>query len=147
MGMEKVLTIGQLAKRTGVRTRTIRYYEEVGVLPPARRTPARYRQYDQRAVERLLFIRRARALGLPLRHLEVLAGTFNGGSRPALRPQLLTFVQAQLSSVQQRIAELEVLKQQLEQTVDRLATSPGRDARGSCRCLDVEPGSDGTIPQ
>lgn len=67
--MMKLLTIGQLAKTSGVGTRTIRYYEQVGVLPPAKRTPAGYRQYEQRAVERLLFVRRARALGLPLRRL------------------------------------------------------------------------------
>jgi MerR family transcriptional regulator, copper efflux regulator len=59
--MKDALTIGQLAKATGVQPRTIRYYESVGVLRPTHRSLARYRQYDQRAVERLLFIRRARA--------------------------------------------------------------------------------------
>jgi DNA-binding transcriptional MerR regulator len=144
--MGKVLTIGQLATRTGVRTRTIRYYEQIGVLPPAPRTPARYRQYDQRAVERLLFIRRARALGLPLRRLEVLSATLNDGPRSALRPRLLAFVREQLLSVQERSAELELLKQQLERAQDRLTTSVGPDARGSCRCLDVESGSAETTP-
>jgi DNA-binding transcriptional MerR regulator len=145
--MRNALTIGQLANATGVQTRTIRYYEKVGVLPPAPRTPARYRQYDQRAVERLLFIRRARALGLPLRRVQVLSNTLNGGPRPSLRPRLLTFVREQLSSVQQRISELELLKQQLEQVVQRLMTSPGPNARGGCRCLDIENGSGRTTPR
>lgn len=142
--MKNALTIGQLAKATGVPTTTIRYYEQVGVLPPAPRTPTRYRQYDQCAVERLLFIRRARALGLPLRHLEVLSASLNGGLRPALRPRLLTFVQEQLSAVQQRISELALVKRQLEQVVHRLTTSPGLNAHGNCRCLDVDNGSGGT---
>jgi DNA-binding transcriptional MerR regulator len=145
--MRKALTIGQLATRTGVRTRTIRYYEQVGVLPPARRTPTRYRQYDQRAVERLLFIRGARALGLPLRRLERLSATLNDGPRPALRPHLLTFVREQLASVRQRISELELLQRQLEQVEHRLTTSAAPDGRGRCRCLDIGNGSVGTTLQ
>ncbi len=133
--MMKPLTIGQLAKTSGVGPRTIRYYEQVGVLPPAKRTPAGYRQYEQGTVERLLFVRRARALGLPLRHLERLCATLDGGPRRALRPRLLGFVQEQLSTVQQKIGELELLKQQLEQAVHRLLTSPGPGAGGGCRCL------------
>ena len=145
--MKNALTIGQLAKTTGVPTRTIRYYEQVGVLPPPPRTPARYRQYDQRAVERLLFIRRARALGLPLRHLEALSAILNGGPRRTLRPRLLTFVREQLSSVQQRMSELQILKHQLEQVVRRLTTSHGPNGRGRCRCLDIGNGSGGTAPR
>jgi DNA-binding transcriptional MerR regulator len=139
--MMKLLTIGQLAKTSGVAARTIRYYEQVGVLPPAKRTPAGYRQYEQRAVERLLFVRRARTLGLPLRRLEALCATLDGGPRRGLRPRLLGFVREQLSAVQQQITELELLEQQLEQAVDRLLTSPGPGAGGGCRCLEVANGS------
>jgi MerR family transcriptional regulator, copper efflux regulator len=138
--MMKLLTIGQLAKTSGMAARTIRYYEQVGVMPPAKRTSAGYRQYEQRAVERLLFVRRARALGLPLRHLETLCATLDGRPRRALRPRLLGFVQEQLSAVQQQIGELELLKQQLEQAVDRLLTSPGPGAGEGCRCLEGENG-------
>ena len=62
--MAQALTIGQLAQATGVSARTIRYYEEVGVLPRPGRTTAGYRQYAQQGVHRLRFIRRARAPGL-----------------------------------------------------------------------------------
>ena len=62
--MTQPLTIGQLAKATGVTSKTIRYYESVGVLRPPARSSSGYRQYDQSAAERLLFVRRARALGL-----------------------------------------------------------------------------------
>ncbi len=136
--MIDTLTIGQLAKTTSVAARTIRYYEQVGVLPAAKRSPAGYRTYDQRAVERLLFIRRARALGLPLRHLEALCAALNGGPRPALRPRLRVLIREQLSAVQHRIAELERLRQQLERVADRLVTSPGPGAGRGCRCLDVD---------
>ena len=83
--MSDILTIGKLAQATSVAARTIRYYETVGVLPPPRRTRAGYRQYGRRAVDRLLFICRARALGLPLRRLGELWDAQNGERRERVR--------------------------------------------------------------
>ena len=60
------LTIGQVAKTSGVAAKTIRYYEQIGVLPTPSRAASGYRLYDQPGVERLRFIRRARSLGLLL---------------------------------------------------------------------------------
>jgi DNA-binding transcriptional MerR regulator len=70
--MERPLTVGQLARATGVPAKTIRYYEQVGVLPVPRRSDAGYRHYSRHDVHRLLFIRRARALGLSLANLKAL---------------------------------------------------------------------------
>jgi DNA-binding transcriptional MerR regulator len=95
------LTIGQLAQATSVAPRTIRYYEQVGVLPVPARSRAGYRQYDDRAVQRLLFIRRARALGLPLRRLQELYAAQNGG-RGALRSRLLALVRQHIRTVDHR---------------------------------------------
>src|SRR5260370_3788047 len=64
--MTHALTIGQLAKATGVASKTIRYYEQIGVLPTPSRSPSRYRQYPQSAVQRRRFLRRARSLMTPL---------------------------------------------------------------------------------
>jgi MerR family transcriptional regulator, copper efflux regulator len=133
--MAQPLTIGQLAKASGMAAKTIRYYEEVGVLRPPNRSQAGYRQYDHRAVERLLFVRRARGLGLSLQHLKTLTASLDG-PRPTLRPRLRVLVRAHLSAVQQQIAELHLLQQQLEQVLHRLLTSsPGSHAAG-CRCFD-----------
>src|SRR5260370_369871 len=71
--MTQALTIGQLARTTGVPSKTIRYYEQVGVLPPPDRTPAGDRQDARRGVPRLLFLPRARALALSLPPLHTLA--------------------------------------------------------------------------
>ncbi len=60
------MKIGQLARETGVSTKTIRYYETIGVLPEAERSPNGYRSYDADAVERLRFILDAQATGLTL---------------------------------------------------------------------------------
>ena len=142
--MAHTLTIGQVAKATGVAAKTIRYYEEIGVLPAPSRTVSGYRQYDEPGVQRVRFMRRARTLGLPLRHLKTLMATLNGGPRPALRPRLLALVRDQLTAVRHQIAELQLLQRELEQVLQRpVASARERGAKG-CRCLEVESTSDGT---
>ncbi len=132
------LTVGQVAKAAGMAAKTIRYYEQVGVLPLPSRTAAGYRQYGEQAVQQLRFIRRARALGLSLHHLKTLAAALNGGPRAAMRPRLLEAVRAHLSAVQRQISELGLLQRQLEHVLRRLQTpSRVRSAEG-CRCLDLE---------
>jgi DNA-binding transcriptional MerR regulator len=135
--MAHTVSIGQVAKKTGVAAKTIRYYEQIGVLPRPGRTISGYRQYDESAVERLRFISRARSLGLPLQRLRVLAGTLNGGPRRELRPELLALVQQQLVAVQHRITELETLRGQLEQVSHRMLSSTPRRRTGTCRCLET----------
>ena len=61
--MAHAITIGQAAKATGMAAKTIRFYEEVGVLPAPTRTAAGYRQYTDEGVQQLLFVGRARGLG------------------------------------------------------------------------------------
>ncbi len=61
-----MLTIGKLSDAAGVKVPTIRYYEEIGLLPVAERSAGNQRLYGRNAQERLTFIRRARELGFPL---------------------------------------------------------------------------------
>lgn len=68
----KTLTIGQLAKRVGMRTSALRYYEEQGLLTPAGRTESGYRRYDAEAEQTLRFIQRAQRLGFSLADIGVL---------------------------------------------------------------------------
>lgn len=132
------LTVGQVAKAAGMTAKTIRYYEQVGVLPPPGRTAAGYRQYGEQAVQQLRFIRRARALGLSLHHLKTLAASLNGGPRTAMRPRLLEAVLAHLSAVQHQISELGLLQRQLEHVLRRLQTPSRVRGVGGCGCLDLE---------
>ena len=136
--MAQTSTIGRVAKVTGVAARTIRYYEDIGVLPAPSRTVSGYRQYDEPGVQRVRFIARARTLGLPLRHLKALTSTLDGGPRPALRPRLLALVRQQLSAVRDQIAALQLLQEELEQVLRRpLAPARERRTKG-CRCLETE---------
>ena len=139
--MEIRLTIGQVAKTSGVAAKTIRYYEQIGVLPAARRGTSGYRLYDESGLERLKFIYRARSLGLPLQQLKTLMTTLNGGSRPPLRPRLRALVREQLNAVNNQIAELELLRQQLEQVFERMQSPARRRAGGACQCLETRSAS------
>ena len=136
--MAPSLTIGQAAKMSGVAAKTIRHYEQIGVLPAPRRAASGYRLYDQTGVERLRFIRRARSLGLPLQQLKTLMDTLNGGGHPPLRPRLRALVRAQLDAVTNQITELERLRQQLEQIFQRMRTSVYQPHAGACQCLGTK---------
>lgn len=136
--MNRPLTIGRLAQATSVPAKTIRYYEQVGVLPVPGRSESGYRQYTQRDVHRLLFIRRARALGLSLKDLKALTAELDNGSCGTMRPQMLNLVRTQLDTVKHQIAEFQLLHQQLEQVAHRLQTAPPSDHAESCQCLDMD---------
>lgn len=132
------LMIGQVARMTGVAAKTIRYYEQVGVLRPPSRTAAGYRQYTEHGVQQLRFIRRARALGLSLHHLKALTAALSDGPRAAVRPRLLALVRAHRSTVQRQITELRLLQRQLERVGRRLQAPLPVRPMGGCRCLELE---------
>ncbi len=136
--MPQILKIGQLAQATGVSAKTIRYYEQVGVLPPANRTIAGYRQYAEQSLHRLLFVRRARTLGLSLQNLKSLTATLDDGPGAKVRPRLLGLIREQLSSVQQQISDLRLFQRQLEQIEQRLLTPRPADHSAGCRCLELD---------
>jgi MerR family mercuric resistance operon transcriptional regulator len=134
--MEPPLRVGQLAEATSVPTKTIRYYEQVGVLPAPSRSAAGYRQYYRRDIDRLLFVRRARSLGLPLAQLRDLTAGLEGESCATMRPRLQRLVTEQLRLVQQQIAELHRLERQLVDVRQRLETAAAPPGAKGCPCLD-----------
>jgi DNA-binding transcriptional MerR regulator len=136
--MERPLTVGQLARATGVPAKTIRYYEQVGVLPVPHRSTAGYRHYSRHDVHRLLFIRRARALGLSLANLKALTVELDHGECLTMRPRLHALVTEQLRLVQQQIAEFHLLERQLAQVLHRLQTTAPTSHVDGCRCLDSD---------
>lgn len=135
--MARALTIGQVVEATGVPARTIRYYEQVGVLPPPSRTPVGYRHYSEAAVHRLVFVRRARALGLSIRSLKALVAALDGGPRPAVRPRVRGLVREHLASVQQQIKDLHRLEAQLQAVLRRTRKPPRARHANECRCLET----------
>jgi DNA-binding transcriptional MerR regulator len=136
--MERPLTVGQLARATGVPAKTIRYYEQVGVLPEPKRSGAGYRHYSRHDVHRLLFLRRARALGLSLGNLKALTAELDSGECLTMRPRLYALVAEQLRTVRQQIAEFHVLERQLAQVLHRLRTAAPTSHADGCQCLGSE---------
>lgn len=101
------LRIAELARRTGVTVKTIRYYESIGVLTPPARTPAGYRVYDEPAVQRLRFVVGAQVLGFTLAEIAVLADVLEGRRDRAEHEELLHIA---LRRADQRIRDLQVTR-------------------------------------
>ena len=112
--MERKLTIGQLAELAGVPRKTIRYYEGVGVLPPPERSDARYRLYSDIDVRRVELVRRARALDMGLAEVRELVEWAGTGSCNNFQDRFQEVIHRKLEEVDQRIADLDHLKQDLQ---------------------------------
>jgi len=74
-----MFTIGEVARRVGVRSSTVRYYERRGILPPAVRHKNGYRSYNDKSIKLLLFTTRARSLGMTLKEIKFLRNLIFAG--------------------------------------------------------------------
>lgn len=103
--------IGELSQRTGVPARTIRYYEDIGLLSPASRGENRYRLYDQKDAERLRFIKSARALDFSLQEIAQILAARDRHEPPC--GHVMDLIQNHIDEVERRIQELETLRSEL----------------------------------
>ena len=103
--------IGQVAQEAGVNVDTLRYYERLGLLKPARRTASGYRIYDQASMERLRFIKRAQAFGFTLEEIGRLLSLRPESPRSCNR--VFAMVDRKLEELGERIAEMKRFYQQL----------------------------------
>jgi DNA-binding transcriptional MerR regulator len=124
--------IGDLARETGSKVQTIRYYEEIGLLPPAVRTAGNQRRYKDEHVARLAFIRHGRELGFSLDAIRDLLSLSDHPDRPC--DQAHELAKAHLTDVERRIASLQALHGELQALVSRCERS-GR--AGDCRVIEV----------
>jgi DNA-binding transcriptional MerR regulator len=123
------MKINQLSKLTNVLSKTIRYYEEVGLLPKAARNSNGYREYSVDDVDCLIFIRRCRELQIPLEQIKVLIQVQTDKTSSCSEVDLL--IEQQLEKVRKTINELSLL----EKTLSMLATSCSNDIVGECEIL------------
>jgi DNA-binding transcriptional MerR regulator len=116
--MGQYLRIGQVAKLTGLNPKTIRYYEEIGILPRAKRSQVAhgngYRLYTKDDLLRLEFIKRAKLLDLSLTEIRELVSTAQEGCCSAVNPKLADLVDQKLGEIDQRILDLEDLRKGLK---------------------------------
>ena len=110
-----MLTIGEVAERAGLRTSAVRYYEEVGILPPPERVNGR-RKYGPEAVERLEVVRFAQSAGLTLDEIRVLFHGFGEDVPPP--PKWREVATRKLRELDEQTARIERMRSVLEATLD-----------------------------
>lgn len=130
------LKIGEAAKRLGMNSRTIRFYESAGLLPSLKRTEHGYASAGQRLfthedLRRLQFVRQARLLDLSLDQIRELVELTDAGCCGSARPHLKTLIREKLPELRRRIAELRRLERHLE-TLQRMLPGEFRKADRSC---------------
>lgn len=116
------LRIGELAAELGLNAKTIRYYEEIGLLPPAKRSKNGYRLYDGADRERLRFIGKAKAVGLSLEEINEILRVQRSGTQPCehvlgLLDRKLVAVEEQLRALSDFQQELLTLREEARQTM------------------------------
>ncbi|MBI4672586.1 MAG: MerR family transcriptional regulator [Chloroflexi bacterium] len=143
-----LLKIGELAKRANTTTKTIRYYERIGLLSPAKRGANRYRLYAPEALGRVRFIRRAKQMGLTLDDVMGLVVIAQEGTSTALRNQLKEIIarkiietDAQLKSLTLFRQDLEALAATLSETSLEQCTTCGAFL-ANCDCTDSDKNGD-----
>lgn len=124
-------SIGEAARLSGVKVPTIRYYEEIGLLPHISRSLGNRRLYDEADLRRLAFIRHARELGFDVEAIRTLLELQDDPQQPCQRADAIA--KARLADVRKRLASLRLLSAELEKMVRECAS--GRV--GECRVIET----------
>ena len=126
-----MLTIGTLAKKTGTKVQTIRYYEQIGLLPEPGRSAGGQRRYGDSELDRLSFVRHARQLGFSLDAIRELLDLSDHPDKSCAEADAIA--RRQLKQVEQRMARLEALRTELQRMVHECSGGHTAD----CRVLEV----------
>jgi MerR family transcriptional regulator, copper efflux regulator len=130
-----MLTIGAVARATGLGIQTVRFYEREGLIDEPARTRSNYRTYDESVIERLHFIRRAQELGFTLKEIRELIGLTS--DEAASCEQVNEIAASKLAVVKEKIADLIRMQNALEELIDTCNCSgPLRDC-SLIRCLQA----------
>ena len=111
------MNIGEVAAETGVTAKSIRYYESINLIPAPARTESGYRQYSDRDVQILHFIKRARGLGFSVAEVAELLSLYQDRDRASA--EVKGIVEARLTEIDQKITELESMRTTLRTLADR----------------------------
>ncbi|MEP6564265.1 MAG: helix-turn-helix domain-containing protein, partial [Mesorhizobium sp.] len=125
------VSIGEASRQSGVKVPTIRYYEQIGLLPAPNRSEGNRRHFEVSDLRRLAFIRHARELGFEIEAIRTLLMLQDNPSQPCATAD--TIAQARLADVVQRIRSLTALKAELELMVEGCR----HGKVGECRVIEV----------
>lgn len=126
-----MLTIGNLGKRTGTKVQTIRYYEQIGLMPEPGRTEGGQRRYGDTEVDRLSFIRHSRQLGFTLEAIRELLDLSDNPDRSCLEAD--SIARRQLKQVEMRMDRLKALRTELKRMIQECSGGNTAD----CKVLEV----------
>lgn len=124
------MNIGEIAARSGMPPKTIRYYESVGLIPEARRTDSGYRTYDDRDLRILRFIHRARDLGFSMKEVGELLALWRDPHRSSA--EVKDLARAHVADIDRKIAELRTMRRAVTDLMDRCHG----DERPDCPIID-----------
>ena len=119
---EERLSIGELASQLGITTRTIRYYEEIGLMDPNEREPGKNRTYGREDVIRLKFIVRLKDLGITLKEMQELANIYKlSQDTQSMMPVLIEILDEHLGRIDDKIANITALRTDIANYRKRIA--------------------------
>jgi DNA-binding transcriptional MerR regulator len=138
--------ISELADRVGVPTSTVRYYERIGVLAPPTRTASGYRDYDEDAASRLLFVARARRMGLTCEQIVDLLPVWDGTNCAGAHERVSRLIQDKRAEIARRVEELQAFAAELESVSAELEAAPPPEACRTDLSCCVPEGPSGFVP-
>ena len=131
---EQTKLIGSVAKESGVPIKTIRYYEEIGLLKTSGRTEGGFRIFSSDVLARLNFIKRAQRLGLSLAEIKDFLDIHDQGELPCDRVKLK--LEDKISEIEQQIQQLQILKLELKGLLSGWETIPENPEQTICPIIE-----------
>ncbi len=137
--MTERLKIGEVAKTSGLPVKTIRYYEEIGLLSPAvERSQGHYRLFDASVLNRLAFIRRSQTLGLNLKEIQQILALHDHGELPC--DQAKQHLEAKVAEISHQIDTLTTLRTELQGILSGWQERPAPDRLQRTICPNIQKG-------
>lgn len=131
------LKIGEVASQSGLPVKTIRYYEEIGLLAPTvKRSESGYRLFDNQVLNRLAFIKRSQSFGLSLNEIKTILHLHDQGQLPC--GEVKQLVQQKLAEIADRIEALETLRGELQGLLSGWQDRPSADRIARTICPNIQ---------
>lgn len=128
------MQIGELGKAVGVSAKTIRYYEEIGIVPEPERTPSGYRDYGESALERLKFIKAAQAVSLSLEEIKEILMVRDRGETPCAH--VIELLNRKVATLSEHIRGLQDMRSELQEAVSMTRTLPEDCSDSYCHIIE-----------
>jgi len=134
---KKQLFIGELARQIGINPKTVRYYEDINLLPKSKRGENNYRVYSNDTINRLSFIKQAQSLGFTLREIKEIISLKERGFKPCSHVRDL--LKQRIAGIEQKLAELTTLGHELKKLEDEWTTMQTvKEDIDKCICPQIE---------